>query len=137
MSNLTEEDVRRIVREELAKSQNVGEKQSLDSLLKEYTLADDTASSMNYGSKSARFTLQMFSDVECPFCRKMYFDVKKVVDHSQGIINWEYKHFPLSMHNPAAIEAKALECIASEQGVTKAWVALDQFIKSLILVILQ
>lgn len=131
MSNLTEEDVRRIVREEIAKSQNVVEKQSLESLLQEYALADETASSMKYGNKSARFTLQMFSDVECPFCRKMYFEVKKVVDHSKGIINWEYKHFPLGAHNPAAaIEAQALECIFSEQGVTKAWVALDQFIKS-------
>jgi protein-disulfide isomerase len=129
--SLTEEDVRRIVREELASVQNKIEKQDLASLLEEYKLADTSASSMNYGNKSARFSLQMFSDVECPFCRQMYFDIKKVVDNSRGVINWEYKHFPLSSHNPAAaIEAQAIECIASDQGVAKAWVALDQFIKS-------
>jgi protein-disulfide isomerase len=128
---LTEEDVRRIVREELASIQQDDRKNDLASLLRQYHLANENTETMKYGNLSARFTLQMFSDIECPFCRQMYFDVKKVVDHAEGIINWEYKHFPLSGHNPvAAIEAQAIECIASEQGNKKAWVALEQFIKS-------
>ena len=130
-SALTEEDVRRIVLEELAFARNESKRNQLSDLLKEYSFADESTSSMMYGSNTARFTLQMFSDIECPFCRQMFFEVKKVVDQSEGVINWEYKHFPLAMHNPiASLEAQAVECIAVEQGRAKAWVALDQFIKS-------
>ena len=130
-SYLTEDDVRQIVREELAKNKSTQKKQSLSSLLNEYSQANESARSMTYGNGSARFTLQMYSDIECPYCRKMFFDVKKVVDFSEGVINWEYKHFPLQIHNPAAAtEAQAIECIAEEQGMGKAWVALEQFVKT-------
>lgn len=130
---LTEQDVRRIVRDELLRNTNVNveEKQNLSSLLEQYNLVTEDANSLKYGNSEARFTLEMYSDIECPFCRQMYFDVKKVVDFSNGVINWEYKHFPLQMHNPvAAVEAQAIACIAQEQGNAKAWVALEQIIKA-------
>lgn len=83
-----------------------------------------------YGDSQARFTLQMFSDIECPYCRKMHDGVKQVIDRSDGVINWEFKHFPLGMHNPAAaVEAEAIECIASLYDNRKAWVMLEIFVK--------
>lgn len=85
-----------------------------------------------YGSKDARFTLVEYSDIECPFCKRFQAIPKEVVDSSKGLINWEFIHFPLPMHNPVAfIEAQSTECVASLNGNRAFWVYLDElFLKS-------
>lgn len=128
--NVTQEQVALLVQNEIARHKQKDSKKALVALKNQYPLASDKSKELIYGETNARFTFEMFSDIECPFCRQMFFDVKKVVDSSKGVINWEYKHFPLGGHNPmAAVEAQAIECIALEQGNHSAWVALDQFIK--------
>lgn len=82
-----------------------------------------------YGNPEARITLQEFGDIECPFCRKMHDDLKQVVDNAENTINWEFKHFPLESHNPAAaLQAKVIECVKDSYGNKVAWAALDRFI---------
>lgn len=79
-----------------------------------------------YGNPTARITLLEFADIECPYCRRMQPGIKQVVEHSSGTINWEFKHFPLSMHNPAAaVESQAVECIKSNYDNRVAWAVLD------------
>lgn len=81
-----------------------------------------------YGDLSARITLQEYGDIECPYCRKMHGSVKQVVDQSQGVINWEFKHFPLASHNPvAAIKSQAIECVKESYDNRTAWIALERF----------
>ncbi len=76
-----------------------------------------------YGNEKARFTLVEWSDPECPYCKKFHQTPKKVVDASNGLVNWEWKHLPLPFHNPvAAIEAHAAECVASISGNQAFWV---------------
>ena len=111
-------------------TQRRDQKSKLISLLPEFELADKNADKLIYGNPNARISIRMFGDIECPFCRKIHKELKRVVDHSQGVINWEYKHFPLSFHNPsAAINAQAIECIAETHDNQKAWVALTQFVE--------
>ncbi len=106
------------------------QKQKLATLEPEYSLANKDAKKLIYGNPNARISLKMFGDIECPYCRKIHKELKKIVDNSQGVINWEYKHFPLSFHNPsAAINAQAIECIAETHDNQKAWIALTQFIE--------
>jgi protein-disulfide isomerase len=82
---------------------------------------------MLYGNASAVFTLQEYSDTECPYCRKMHAGIKQVIDHSQGYINWEFKHFPLQIHNPAAANQSLLVwCVADSYDNKKAWVVLEE-----------
>ncbi|WP_245228378.1 DsbA family protein [Vibrio mytili] len=77
-----------------------------------------------YGNLNARFTLVEFSDLECPFCKKFHDTPKEVVDASNGNINWQWKHLPLSFHNPAAEkEALAAECVAEQKGNRGFWVS--------------
>lgn len=84
---------------------------------------------MLYGDHNAIYTLQEFADIECPYCRKMHSGIKQVIDHSQGVINWEFKHFPLPSHNPAAAdESLIVGCIAENYGNKKAWVALEKLV---------
>ncbi len=55
-----------------------------------------------YGSLNAEFSLVEFSDLECGFCKRLHPTPKSLVEQSAGRINWEWRHFPLSFHNPSA-----------------------------------
>lgn len=84
-----------------------------------------------YGSKNARFTLVEYSDYECPYCKRFHDTPKKIVDGSKENVNWEFKHFPLPFHNPAAEkEAIAAECIADQLGNKAFWVASNEIFRT-------
>ena len=79
--------------------------------------ADDDPS---LGPAGAPITLIMYSDYECPFCKKWYDEVFKqlVVDYPTQV-RFVYKDFPLyGLHESAAPAAEAANC-AGEQG--KYW----------------
>ena len=50
----------------------------------------------------APVTLIEYSDFECPFCKRFHDTAKRLVDASEGQVNWVYRHFPLGFHNPGA-----------------------------------
>lgn len=80
-----------------------------------------------YGSMTAQFTLVEFSDFECPYCKRFHPTAKEVVDQSNGLVNWEWKHMPLGFHQPAAgIEAHAAECVGELAGNRAFWVYMDE-----------
>lgn len=85
-----------------------------------------------YGSLNARFTLAEFSDMECPYCKGLQGTLKEIVDRSNGAVNWQFRHMPLSFHNPAATtEAHAAECYSEQFGNPGFWVMVDEvFLKS-------
>lgn len=72
------------------------------------------------GPSDAPVTLVMYSDYECPYCRKWYEEVfKPLRDDYQGKIRFVYKDFPLyGLHANAAPAAEAANC-AGDQG--KYW----------------
>lgn len=83
-----------------------------------------------YGDLNARFTLVEFSETECPFCLKHHPVMKNIVDSSGGNINWEWKHLPLSFHNPAALQQAIVgECVAEQLGNRGFWIYIDEVFK--------
>ena len=127
---LTSHEIVSIVDQRLDIAEGQRAKDKFQTLIANYELASPRVPEdrLVYGSLNARLTMQEFSDIECPFCRKMHGGLKSVVDNSQGVVNWEFKHFPLSGHNPAAaMQAKAVECVRESYGNRVAWAALDQF----------
>ncbi len=97
----------------------------------DFSLANNNQTDLVYGNSSARITLVTYSDIECPFCRKMHPEIKAIVDRSKGVINWHFKHFPLKQHNPAAaLGAQAVECVAEHYDNQSAWYALDLLINT-------
>ena len=76
------------------------------------------------GDVNALITLEEWSDLECPFCKKFYQEAYQEILTSyinQGKVKLRYRHFPLeSIHPNALISAIGLEC-ANEQGL---WIAL-------------
>ena len=90
--------------------------------------AESTASGKHiYGKEDARYSLVVFSDIECPYCKKYHKTPKNVVDKYPDYVNWQFKHFPLGFHNPvAAVEAIASECAGEVGGNRAFWVYLQQ-----------
>lgn len=85
---------------------------------------------MVYGDEDARFKMVSYADIECPSCRQIHSHLKAVVDHSKRKVSWEYKHFPLANHNPAAIsQAAIVTCAFKEKGNQWAWLILGELIK--------
>ena len=73
------------------------------------------------GNPDAELSLIEYSDFECPYCKRFHETAKQVVETYPGKVNWVYRHFPLSFHNPGAQkQAEAAEC-ASELGGDQAF----------------
>ncbi|MBI3956799.1 MAG: DsbA family protein [Candidatus Kerfeldbacteria bacterium] len=75
------------------------------------------------GADNAEVTLIEYSDLECPFCKRVHPTMKQVLEEYDGKVRWVYRHYPLaSLHPKAENEAVASEC-AHEQG--KFWDYID------------
>lgn len=75
-----------------------------------------------YGNMNAQFTLVEYSDLECTFCKRFHDTPKQLADKSEGRINWEWQHYPLAFHNPAAeVGAHAAECVSELAGNRAFW----------------
>jgi protein-disulfide isomerase len=60
-------------------------------------------------------TIVVYSDYQCPFCKKLEPSVKQLMADYQGKVRWVAKHFPLRKHKEAQSAATAARC-AHEQG---------------------
>lgn len=81
-----------------------------------------------YGDLNAQFTLVEYSDLECPFCKRFHDTPKQLVDQAGGRINWEWQHYPLQFHNPAAASAAhAAECVSETAGSKGFWAFLHEW----------
>jgi len=75
-----------------------------------------------FGNTNAKITLFEYSDFECPYCRSFHTTAELIVKEFGGDVNWVYRHFPLSFHEPAATrEAQAAECAADQGNDEKFW----------------
>jgi len=79
------------------------------------------------GNQNAEITLIEYSDFECPYCKKFHPTAQKLMDTYGDKLNWDYRHYPLSFHEPmASTEAMASECVAEQGGNDKFWEFADK-----------
>jgi len=76
------------------------------------------------GERDALVTIVEFSDLEDPFSKEMYSNLKKLTQEYGDKVAWAYRHFPVvSLHPHAKKAAIATEC-AYNQG--KFWQYTDR-----------
>lgn len=75
-----------------------------------------------FGASDALVSIIEYSDFECPYCKRFHPTVAEAVEAYAGKVNWVYRHFPLSFHNPGAQkQAEASECVAELKGNDAFW----------------
>ncbi|GAJ29306.1 DsbA family protein [Acidomonas methanolica] len=74
-----------------------------------------------YGRPDARFTVIEYADLECPYCRAYFPVLRRWIDvHPE--VDWQWRHLPLPMHQPAALrEARLAECAGAVGGASGFW----------------
>lgn len=79
------------------------------------------------GDKNAQLTWIEYSDIECPFCKRIHPDLQKMLDEYKGKVRWVYRHFPLNAIHPKAQKAaEAAECASSLGGNDAFWKFTDK-----------
>ena len=74
------------------------------------------------GNPNAVVTLIVYTDFECPFCKRFHGTPKALLDHYGDRVNWVIRNYPLPFHDPAARkEALAAECVAQLAGNDVYW----------------
>lgn len=77
-----------------------------------------------YGPVSARFTIIVYADLECPFCQS-YTPVLRAWIDGHPDVNLQWHHLPLTTHEPAASEqARWVECVGETFGHARFWEAI-------------
>lgn len=78
------------------------------------------------GVKNARYVWVEYSDLECPFCKKIHPDMVKVMSEYKENVAWVYRHYPLSFHQNAQKEGEAAECATELGGNDAFWNYIDK-----------
>lgn len=129
-AQITAADIAQIVKQTLQESEAEVNQAALAGMLEPWAAAQEGDNRV-YGNPDARFSIVTFSDLECPFCKRFNDTPKKVVDASNGAVNFEFKHLPLGFHNPAAMDgALMVECVAKHKGNQHAFAFIDQYFKA-------
>lgn len=79
--------------------------------------------------ENAKVSIIEYSDLECPFCKKLFESkaIQNVLSANKDTLNYSFKHFPLEFHKNAQKEAEALEC-AGELGGKEAFFSMKDAI---------
>lgn len=67
------------------------------------------------GDSTARVTIVVFDDLECPGCRTFHRTVRRVLKEHPQDVSVVFVHFPLTSHRFALPAARAAEC-ANQRG---------------------
>ena len=79
------------------------------------------------GAENAKITIIEYSDLECPFCKKVHPTIKDLLTLYQKDIRLVYRHFPLKqLHSKAQKEAEATECAYDQGGNNAFWAYVDK-----------
>ncbi|MCC4607855.1 DsbA family protein [Xanthomonas campestris pv. zinniae] len=78
-----------------------------------------------HGRADARFTITLYADLECPYCRGYFPQLKRWIDKNPDV-QLQWHHLPLAIHEPAAShEARLAECAGEVEGQAGFWNAVE------------
>lgn len=82
-----------------------------------------------YGPESAKVSIIVMSDPECPYCQRLGGVPQKAVDQLQGLANSAIRLFPLDFHGQKALDAAlASLCVADQAGARGYYAFYDGYL---------
>ncbi len=87
----------------------------------------DTSKEHIRGNANAQFALIEYSDLQCPFCKRVHPTFQQIMQNYGDRVMWVYRHFPLpaTMHPDAEKLAEGAECAAELGGNDAFWQYVD------------
>jgi protein-disulfide isomerase len=85
---------------------------------KRIALRSDAASR---GLATAPVVIQIFSDFQCPFCKRVEPTLAELEKDFKGAIRVVWRHLPLPFHDHAQLAAEASEEVLAQKGPTAFW----------------
>jgi protein-disulfide isomerase len=76
------------------------------------------------GEENARYVLIEYSDYECPFCKSIHSDLKRLEEENTDVA-WVFRDFPLSFHQKAQKMSEAAYCVRDLGGNEGYWAMAD------------
>lgn len=73
------------------------------------------------GPESAPVVIQLFSDFQCPFCRRLTPTLETLMANNPGKIRLVWRNYPLSFHDHAQLAAEAALEAQAQGGERKFW----------------
>jgi protein-disulfide isomerase len=82
------------------------------------------------GPSDALVTLVVFSDFECPYCKRVERTFEELAEEYPGKLRFVWKDYPLSMHERAEPAARLSRVIYEQKGNAAFWSAHDKLFSS-------
>jgi protein-disulfide isomerase len=80
------------------------------------TAAENFADDPSIGPSTAKLTVIIFEDFECPFCQQMFPTIRSMITQHSDTVRFVYRDFPISERHPNAQKAAEAGQCAHEQG---------------------
>lgn len=61
------------------------------------------------GNPMAKYKIIVFDDVECPYCKKLHYEIKKIISERKDVAFY-IKLFPLDIHPTAYEKSRSIYC---------------------------
>ncbi len=79
------------------------------------------ADAASRGNAKAPVVIQIFSDFQCPFCKRVEPTLAELDKEHPGSIRVVWRHLPLPFHPQAALAAEASEEVLAQKGGVAFW----------------
>jgi protein-disulfide isomerase len=84
------------------------------------------ATSPSKGPANAKVVIQVFSEFQCPFCRRVLPALKELEQAFPGQLRFVWRHLPLPFHKQAKLAAEASEAVREQKGDAGFWAFHDK-----------
>ena len=88
------------------------------------------ASDPQKGGKGAKVTIKIFSDFQCPFCKRVEDTLKSLEGAYGDKVRWVWKDMPLPFHKDAPLAAEAAQEAFAQKGNAGFWKFHDKLFES-------
>jgi protein-disulfide isomerase len=73
------------------------------------------------GPATAPIVIQVFSDFQCPFCKRVEPTLAQLEKDFKGSLRFVWRHLPLPFHDKAQLAAEASEEVLAQKGSSAFW----------------